>query len=295
MTDPAVEKPIYELVSDIMDDVRAVRKESLNKQGGYQFRGIDAVMSAVGPVLRKHRVTVMPHKIKSVEYATVTVGANQTRMASVRVQMVYRWRGPLGDHLDTEVPGEAFDSGDKATAKAMSVAYRTLFLQGLTLPTDDPDPDSTSYERSGRDQSQDEIRDLSRWRGEVSAASADESQLRALWARMVAEWDNVPWSGERQTILQEAIDRFRQQPKPAQNAVSVSEPAAEGDPNVKAAAEAWDADWRAKLAKAGEAKDAKQVRALVKLAMESNARHLAKEGQDLLTAWRKESTVKPNV
>jgi len=40
------------------------------------------------------------------------------------------------------------DSGDKATAKAMSVAFRTALLQSLSLPTDEVDPDATSYERS---------------------------------------------------------------------------------------------------------------------------------------------------
>jgi hypothetical protein len=40
------------------------------------------------------------------------------------------------------------DAGDKATAKAMSVAFRTALLQSLSLPTDDVDPDAHSYERS---------------------------------------------------------------------------------------------------------------------------------------------------
>ena len=44
------------------------------------------------------------------------------------------------------VAAEAFDSGDKATAKAMSVALRTFLLQLLALPTDEPDPDSFTYE-----------------------------------------------------------------------------------------------------------------------------------------------------
>jgi hypothetical protein len=46
------------------------------------------------------------------------------------------------------VLGEAMDSGDKAVAKAMSVAFRIALLQALALPTDEPDPDSYSYERS---------------------------------------------------------------------------------------------------------------------------------------------------
>ncbi len=40
------------------------------------------------------------------------------------------------------------DSGDKATAKAMSVAYRIALIQALNAPTGDPDPDTQTYERS---------------------------------------------------------------------------------------------------------------------------------------------------
>jgi len=46
------------------------------------------------------------------------------------------------------VCAESMDSGDKATAKAMSVAYRTALLQTLCLPTDDVDPDAETYVRS---------------------------------------------------------------------------------------------------------------------------------------------------
>jgi len=56
--------------------------------------------------------------------------------------------GPGGDRLEATVAGEAMDAGDKATAKAMSVAFRIVLLQALALPTDDTDPDATSYERS---------------------------------------------------------------------------------------------------------------------------------------------------
>ena len=286
---PGLPKSIHELVSDVMEDVRAVRKESTNKQGGYNFRGIDAVMNTVGPVLRRHRVTVMPHKVKSVEYATVVVGANKTVMASVRVVMVYRWRGPAGDHLDTEVPGEAFDSGDKATAKAMSVAYRTLFLQGLTLPTDEPDPDSHTYQQTD---SPEMARDLGRWRGEVSAADGDQGKLRELWQRMVAEWDGIPWSTDRQEILQEAIDRAR---KATQNrgpvAAAERSAAPEGEDSGEAEwiaqqAREWDDAWRAKLEAASAERSVPKVRALVKAALEANAKHLAAEGRAVLDGWR---------
>jgi hypothetical protein len=62
-----------------------------------------------------------------------------------------------GGTITATVASEAFDSGDKATAKAMSVALRTFLLQAFMLPTDDKDPDADTYEtkrsvdRSGAD------------------------------------------------------------------------------------------------------------------------------------------------
>jgi hypothetical protein len=288
---PGLPKSIHELVSDVMEDVRAVRKESTNRQGGYNFRGIDAVVNAVGPILRRHRVTVMPHKVKSVEYATVVVGQNKTTMSSVRVVMVYRWRGPAGDHLDTQVPGEAFDSGDKATAKAMSVAYRTLFLQGLTLPTDEPDPDSHTYQQTGQVTPEME-RDLGRWRGEVSAAGTNRVKLGDLWQRMRAEWENVPWSQDRLEILQPAIDRAREAAQnPAPAAAPVRSGAAEGEDTGEAEliaqqAREWDDAWRRQLKAATDGRDVPAVRALIKKAMEARAKHLADEGRTVLDGWR---------
>lgn len=139
---------IVEALTDVKREVGAVGKGDRNTQQGFMFRGIDAVLNAVAPALVKHSVVVAPVKT-SAEYGTVEVGQKRTPMGHCRVMVTYRFHGPAGDHIDVEVPGEAMDSGDKATAKAMSVAYRIALLQALSLPTDEPDPDASSYERSG--------------------------------------------------------------------------------------------------------------------------------------------------
>jgi hypothetical protein len=156
-TTPAATPPtVVQALSAVMADVREVRKDQRNTapgQGGYAFRGIDAVMNAVGPALRVHGVVVMPRVI-SCEQSSIEVGQNRTRMGHVRVEVEYTAHGPAGDTLAGTVVAEAMDSGDKATSKAMSVAYRTFLIQALTLPTDDPDPESFTYERSGAGQAQ---------------------------------------------------------------------------------------------------------------------------------------------
>lgn len=138
---------IQEALANVMEDVRKVAKSDRNEAQKFLFRGIDAVVNAVGPALRTHNVIVMP-EVLTYDYGTVTVGQRGTQMGHVRLTVAYTFTGPAGDSLKAIVVGEAMDSGDKATAKAMSVCFRTALLQALTLPTDDPDPDSHSYERS---------------------------------------------------------------------------------------------------------------------------------------------------
>lgn len=138
---------IVKLLSQVMAEVGAVRKGDRNQQQNFSFRGIDAVTNAVSPALRKAGVIVTPQVI-DYQYGSVTVGSKGTVMGHVKVMVRYTFHAPDGSSLETIVPAESFDSGDKATAKAMSVAFRTCLLQTLCLPTDEVDPDATSYERA---------------------------------------------------------------------------------------------------------------------------------------------------
>ena len=146
---PAVQ--IIELLSKVMEDVGAVRKGERNQAQNFNFRGIDAVVNAVSPALRKHGVVVTP-EIVSNDYTTVEVGKNRTSMGHCRVTVTYKFWAPDGSYLPTTVSAESMDSGDKATAKAMSVAFRTCLLQTLCLPTDETDPDHEVYERAPRNE-----------------------------------------------------------------------------------------------------------------------------------------------
>lgn len=138
---------IIELLSRVMADVGAVRKDERNQAQNFNFRGIDAVVNAVSPALRKHGVIVAP-EVQSNEYTTVEVGKNRTTMGHARVTVTYKFYAPDGSYIPATVSAESMDSGDKATAKAMSVAFRTCLLQTLVLPTDEQDPDHDVYERA---------------------------------------------------------------------------------------------------------------------------------------------------
>lgn len=136
---------IYAAMAAVMHDLTAVAKRDRNTHQNFVFRGIDAVVNAVGPVLREHKVIVAPN-VERVEYEQVVTTGGKASTAC-RVLVTYSFYATDGSSLDCRVAAEAWDSGDKAAPKAMSVAFRTALLQALALPTDEPDPDSQTYER----------------------------------------------------------------------------------------------------------------------------------------------------
>ena len=165
---------VFQAVNAVMREVRAVGKDGKNTFDKYNFRGIDGTLNAVGPALRNHGVIAVP-VVEHLEKGSVTTGKGAV-MTTIILQMRTRWYGPAGDHFESVTWGEAFDRGDKATAKAHSVAFRTAILETLCLPTQEPDPDEFSYEQSAEMKKghRDDI--YSRM---TQAGTVDE--LRALW------------------------------------------------------------------------------------------------------------------
>lgn len=172
---------VYEAWNEVMRDVQAIRKDSRNAQQGFNFRGIDAVMNAVGPALRDHGVTIIPNSVEAKHRDFTT--AKGTVMHEAIVTVGYSVIGPDGQGFTGQSVGEAADAGDKATSKAMSVAYRTFLLQALTIPTDEPDPDETVTDRGTPDPYAEQGWD---------SAEQREAQFGALAARAKALSDDNP-------------------------------------------------------------------------------------------------------
>ena len=169
------ELSLVEKLVRVKQDVGGVSKGERNAQQGFNFRGIDAVMNAVAGPLMKHGVMAYPAKVVSIKRGTATTSKGSV-MNTVEVVVQYAFTdGP--ETLYFEAPGEAFDSGDKATAKAMSVAYRTALLQALTLPTDEPDPDYDIYDAQPKAEPQVTDEQLL---AKISASTTLD-EMRSLW------------------------------------------------------------------------------------------------------------------
>jgi hypothetical protein len=146
-TDPD-QVPVQVAVARLMRDLGVIAKRDRfdgGNAGRYDFRGVDRVVNAVAPLLRKHGVIVIPD-LASIEYRDV-VRTGGGRSHECVVQMRYHWVGPKGDELVACAAGESLDTSDKGTAKAQAVAWRVCLIQMLAIPTGDPDPDSINIER----------------------------------------------------------------------------------------------------------------------------------------------------
>lgn len=137
---------VHELWSRVMESVRSVAKGDFNQDQGFKFRGVDAVVDAVGPALRQHKVHIRPRKVELVSTTEYTTKRG-ARMVNRVVKVKWKVTGPQGDSFVGESVGEAADAGDKSLSKAQSVAYRMYLLQALAIPTGESDPDADAHER----------------------------------------------------------------------------------------------------------------------------------------------------
>jgi hypothetical protein len=140
---------IYAALIDAMRRVGAVGKlgEYRERQDGpvqYRFRGVDAVINAVGPALREAGIVPIPH-VDTIERTPGTTKGGGPK-TTVIARVTYRFTAADGSFVPVTVEGEANDTSDKGTGKAMSVAYRIALLQLFAIPTDDPDPDAVRIE-----------------------------------------------------------------------------------------------------------------------------------------------------
>lgn len=132
---------IYEAISNVMEDIGAVGKNQKNKQQGFMFRGIDDVMNAINPALVKNRVFITPEILEQSREERTTKNGSTLIYSICKIK--YTFYTDDGSNIQATVIGEGMDSGDKATNKAMAIAFKYACFQVFCIPTEEMrDPDS---------------------------------------------------------------------------------------------------------------------------------------------------------
>lgn len=134
---------IHEAICATMNDVGAVTKGDFNTYDKYKFRGIDAVMNALNPAMRKNGIFVVPEVLE--HHQDERQSQKGGLMIYTTCKVKYTFYAKDGSSLDAVVVGEAMDRSDKSTNKAMSAAFKYACFQTFCIPTEEmQDADSES-------------------------------------------------------------------------------------------------------------------------------------------------------
>ena len=139
---------VYQKIAAITAELSkiGISKDSKNQSQGYAFRGIDAVYGALSPLLSKHGLCILPR----VTDRQVIERQNRQGTALFYVTLTVEFdfvAAEDGSKHTVITVGESMDSGDKASNKAMSAAYKYAAFQAFCIPTEgDNDADSQTHE-----------------------------------------------------------------------------------------------------------------------------------------------------
>lgn len=139
---------VYQAVAAVMTEVgqEGISKSRQNKQQGYAYRGIDEVYNALAPIMAKHHLIIVPRVLtrEKTEQASKSGGVLFYVVVQVEFDIIC---ADDGSKITACTWGEAMDSADKATNKAMSAAYKYMAMQTFCIPTEgDNDADATTHE-----------------------------------------------------------------------------------------------------------------------------------------------------
>lgn len=138
----------------VMHELPGIGKDSkaAEQQGGYAYRGIEAITAGAQRLLGRYGVVFVP-EVLDVDTRDLVVNGKPWTDTVLRVR--YRVFGPGGleDHVDVgPLVAIGRDNSDKGANKAMTQAFKYALLQVLCIgdPKDDADSGSPATDRAGK-------------------------------------------------------------------------------------------------------------------------------------------------
>ena len=123
-----------------------ISKSRRNQQQGYNFRGIDEVYEALAPLLASNALCILPRILNRTITERTTHKGSPLFYVTVEAEFDFVAAEDGSIHV-VKTFGEAMDSADKATNKAMRAAYKYAALMAFAIPTEgDNDADAVTHE-----------------------------------------------------------------------------------------------------------------------------------------------------
>lgn len=137
-------KAIYQKMINVMEEIGPIVKDQKNLQQNYKYRGAEQIYNKLKPLLAAHGIIITPEILEMVRGQEV-VGSKGNAMMFTVLKIKYTFTAADdGSSISAIVAGEGMDSGDKATNKAMTAAWKYAMIQCFNLATEDvEDSDKT--------------------------------------------------------------------------------------------------------------------------------------------------------
>lgn len=243
---------IYVAMTAIMRDIVAIAKAQKNTAQGFNFRGIDDFYNGLHDIFAAHGVVTMP-QVLEMEFKDHGKNAKGNTIYGARVKVKYLFIATDGTKEEAVGAGEAYDFGDKALSKAISIAHKYVLAQTFQIPTLYPDPDSQTYEASvnptGDPYAGKTLKQLEALRDEQIKAGAKATEIQPLLGRI----------SELRVEEQDAAQALGGQPAPTTAAAATKAPDKAPDKAAAPAAGAKAADKPAATPKPEKPKAEKPV------------------------------------
>lgn len=212
---------VYQAIAAVMEDVgrEGIAKGRRNEMQKYNFRGIDDVYNALAPILARHHLIIVPRVLTrdKTEQASKNGGVLFYVVVHVEFDIIC---SVDGSRITAATYGEAMDSADKATNKAMSAAYKYMAMQTFCIPTEgDNDADAHHHEvrpnaaRSASPQSSQQATGAASRETAAPVQTMSKGAARGDYGVMVEEMRRVTSSHELKQWGKMNAERVKLQPK----------------------------------------------------------------------------------
>src|SRR5438270_11382964 len=160
---------VFAAINAISADIAkvGVSKTHFNQADNYKYRSIDDVLDRLAPLLAKHRLCVLPRVLKRSLIERRDEAQHLLFHVSLKVRFVLTSVDDASARSVT-VYGEALDASDKATAKAMSAAYKSAMIQTFCIPLcGSEEPDQSSPRASARNHVAEPVQGWEQWARDI--------------------------------------------------------------------------------------------------------------------------------
>ena len=193
------ERKIIKALTNIINEIGAIGKNKKSPGVTYAYRGIDDVMNELHPLLAKHGVVIVPEVVEQLRENRTTLKGNPIIYSIMKIK--FHFIAEDGSEVVATIIGEGMDTSDKASNKAMAIAFKYACFQVFCIPTEemaksDPDGYMTEPTLPAKDtlkryiqncDTMDDIRDLAANWGKAIKADAELTALAAERQREIKE------------------------------------------------------------------------------------------------------------